>query len=248
MPGPSPRWPGRPGSSCRSARRTPRWTPPARWPPPGSPVSTWTPTPSPRAPPARCGRPSRRPARRYVDGGIIGLPPDPGARRRRPARARHPALPGGRARRRATRPGPPRRWRRSSRAPPLNPEILRNDKPRRGVGPQDGLRRLDQGQRRAAPGGPRAGPGRGGGRTACWPSGRQSQPGLDRRSRAAARSAAGKGWRWVGEMEEISASMTADGLPGGFHQAAAEVFRARPRDRRRGGRGRAGRRGSSAPC
>ncbi len=52
-----------------------------------------------------------------------------------------------------------------------------------------------------------------------------SQPGLERRSRAAARSAAGKGWRWVGEMEEISASMTADALPGGFHQAAAEVFR-----------------------
>jgi hypothetical protein len=52
-----------------------------------------------------------------------------------------------------------------------------------------------------------------------------SQPGLERRSRAAARSAAGKGWRWVGEMEEISASMTADALPGGFHQAAADVFR-----------------------
>ena len=53
----------------------------------------------------------------------------------------------------------------------------------------------------------------------------QSQPGLDRRSAGAARSAAGKGWRWVGEMEEISASMTADRLPGGFHQAAADVFR-----------------------
>ena len=26
-------------------------------------------------------------------------------------------------------------------------------------------------------------------------------------------------------MEEIAAAMTADGLPGGFHQAAAEVFR-----------------------
>ena len=52
-----------------------------------------------------------------------------------------------------------------------------------------------------------------------------SQPGLDRRSLGAARSAAAKGWRWAGEMEEISASMTADGLPGGFHEAAAEVFR-----------------------
>jgi hypothetical protein len=52
-----------------------------------------------------------------------------------------------------------------------------------------------------------------------------SQPGIESRSRGAARSAAAKGWRWVGEMEEIAASMTADGLPGGFHQAAAEVFR-----------------------
>jgi hypothetical protein len=52
-----------------------------------------------------------------------------------------------------------------------------------------------------------------------------SQPGLEGRSLGAARSAAAKGWRWVGEMEEIAASMTADGLPGGFHQAAAEVFR-----------------------
>jgi 3-hydroxyisobutyrate dehydrogenase-like beta-hydroxyacid dehydrogenase len=52
-----------------------------------------------------------------------------------------------------------------------------------------------------------------------------SQPGLEGRSLGAARSAAAKGWRWVGEMEEIAASMTADRLPGGFHQAAAEVFR-----------------------
>jgi hypothetical protein len=53
-----------------------------------------------------------------------------------------------------------------------------------------------------------------------------SQPGLDGRSGGAAGSAAAKGWRWAGEMEEIAASMTADGLPGGFHLAAAEVFRA----------------------
>ncbi|MGI8449559.1 MAG: DUF1932 domain-containing protein, partial [Streptosporangiaceae bacterium] len=52
-----------------------------------------------------------------------------------------------------------------------------------------------------------------------------SQPGLEGRSQGAARSTAAKGWRWAGEMEEIAASMTADGLPGGFHQAAAEVFR-----------------------
>ncbi len=57
-----------------------------------------------------------------------------------------------------------------------------------------------------------------------------SQPGLEGRSLGAARSAAAKGWRWAGEMEEIAASMTADGLPGGFHQAAAEVFRNSPPD------------------
>jgi 3-hydroxyisobutyrate dehydrogenase-like beta-hydroxyacid dehydrogenase len=51
-----------------------------------------------------------------------------------------------------------------------------------------------------------------------------SQPGLERRSAAAAESAAAKGWRWVGEMEEIAATMAAAGLPEGFHQAAAEVY------------------------
>ena len=52
-----------------------------------------------------------------------------------------------------------------------------------------------------------------------------SQPALAARSEQAARSAATKGWRWIAEMEEISATMTADGLPGGFHQAAAEIYR-----------------------
>ena len=56
-----------------------------------------------------------------------------------------------------------------------------------------------------------------------------SQPGLGERSEAAARSATTKGWRWVAEMEEIAASMAADGLPDGFHQAAAEIFRRAPR-------------------
>jgi 3-hydroxyisobutyrate dehydrogenase-like beta-hydroxyacid dehydrogenase len=56
-----------------------------------------------------------------------------------------------------------------------------------------------------------------------------SQPGLDARSAGAARSAAAKGWRWVAEMEEIAATMSAAGLPDGFHQAAAEIFRRSPR-------------------
>jgi 3-hydroxyisobutyrate dehydrogenase-like beta-hydroxyacid dehydrogenase len=38
-------------------------------------------------------------------------------------------------------------------------------------------------------------------------------------------SAARKGWRWVGEMEEIAATFGAAGQPTGFHRAAAEVFR-----------------------
>jgi 3-hydroxyisobutyrate dehydrogenase-like beta-hydroxyacid dehydrogenase len=52
-----------------------------------------------------------------------------------------------------------------------------------------------------------------------------SQPSLAARSEQAARSAAAKGWRWIAEMEEIAATMTADGLPGGFHEAAAEIYR-----------------------
>jgi 3-hydroxyisobutyrate dehydrogenase-like beta-hydroxyacid dehydrogenase len=56
-----------------------------------------------------------------------------------------------------------------------------------------------------------------------------SQPALADRSAGAARSAAVKGWRWVAEMEEIAASMAAAGLPDGFHQAAAEIFRRSPR-------------------
>jgi len=56
-----------------------------------------------------------------------------------------------------------------------------------------------------------------------------SQPALANRSEAAARSATTKGWRWVAEMEEIAASMAAAGLPDGFHQAAAEIFRRSPR-------------------
>ncbi len=56
-----------------------------------------------------------------------------------------------------------------------------------------------------------------------------SIPELTDRSERSARSAAGKGWRWVAEMEEIAATFAADGLPDGFHLAAAEIFRRSPR-------------------
>jgi 3-hydroxyisobutyrate dehydrogenase-like beta-hydroxyacid dehydrogenase len=51
-----------------------------------------------------------------------------------------------------------------------------------------------------------------------------SQPTLGKQSERSAAAAAAKGWRWVAEMEEIAASMAAAGLPAGFHEAAAEIF------------------------
>lgn len=53
----------------------------------------------------------------------------------------------------------------------------------------------------------------------------RSQPELGSRSEGAARGTAPKAWRFVGEMEEIAASFEARDLPGGFHLAAAEVYR-----------------------
>ncbi len=53
-----------------------------------------------------------------------------------------------------------------------------------------------------------------------WP------PELHARLASAERSAEAKGWRWVGEMEEIAAALQAEGLPQGFHEAAAAIYRA----------------------
>jgi 3-hydroxyisobutyrate dehydrogenase-like beta-hydroxyacid dehydrogenase len=54
---------------------------------------------------------------------------------------------------------------------------------------------------------------------------RLSLPGTEERLAGAERSARRKGWRWIGEMEEIARGMEAQGLQAGFHEAAAEVFR-----------------------
>jgi 3-hydroxyisobutyrate dehydrogenase-like beta-hydroxyacid dehydrogenase len=51
-----------------------------------------------------------------------------------------------------------------------------------------------------------------------------SQKALGQQSERAAAAAAAKGWRWVAEMEEIAASMADAGLPPGFHEAAAEIY------------------------
>lgn len=56
-----------------------------------------------------------------------------------------------------------------------------------------------------------------------------SQPQLAEQSERAAQAAVTKGWRWTAEMEEIAHSMAEAGLPDGFHQAAAEIYRRCPR-------------------
>jgi hypothetical protein len=48
---------------------------------------------------------------------------------------------------------------------------------------------------------------------------------LRERVARAHRSAEKKGWRWIGEMEEIADTFAGAGAPDGFHRAAAEVYR-----------------------
>ena len=52
-----------------------------------------------------------------------------------------------------------------------------------------------------------------------------SQPWLGERALRQLEGAADRAWRWVGEMEEIAATFEEAGLPGGFHLAAADVYR-----------------------
>jgi hypothetical protein len=51
-------------------------------------------------------------------------------------------------------------------------------------------------------------------------------PELAQRLPRAEHAAATKGWRWSGEMEEIADTFMAAGQPDGFHRAAARVYRA----------------------
>jgi hypothetical protein len=159
---------------------------------------------------------------RYVDGGIIGLPPPPVAG--------EAASPGGTRLYLAAGPeggdggGPAAQVAALFEGTPLTPEILRNENRTAASALKMAYASWTKGSAAlllAARALARA-EGVEDSLLAEWSL---SQPGLAGRSLGAARSAAAKGWRWVGEMEEIAASMTADGLPGGFHQAAAEVFR-----------------------
>ena len=51
-----------------------------------------------------------------------------------------------------------------------------------------------------------------------------SMPDTIARSERAFRDNARKAWRFVGEMEEIARSLAGAGLPGGFHEAAREIY------------------------
>jgi len=52
----------------------------------------------------------------------------------------------------------------------------------------------------------------------------ESQAGTEKRSEQVVGSAR-KAWRWISEMQEIAKSFESHGLPGGFHQGAAEIYR-----------------------
>jgi hypothetical protein len=52
-----------------------------------------------------------------------------------------------------------------------------------------------------------------------------SQPDLLQRANRAAQGSTPKAWRFAGEMDEIAATFGDAGVPSGFHEAAAEVFR-----------------------
>ena len=52
-----------------------------------------------------------------------------------------------------------------------------------------------------------------------------SQPALVARSEAGPRGSARKAWRFAGEMDEIADAFAAAGLPDGFHRSAADLYR-----------------------
>jgi 3-hydroxyisobutyrate dehydrogenase-like beta-hydroxyacid dehydrogenase len=56
-----------------------------------------------------------------------------------------------------------------------------------------------------------------------------SAPDLNGRAESAADQALQKGWRWSGEMLEIARSMNDVRLPGGLHEAAADIYSRLPR-------------------
>ncbi len=52
----------------------------------------------------------------------------------------------------------------------------------------------------------------------------QDGRGLDEKALGSADGVTSRAWRWIDEMQEISRTFEGAGLPGGFHEAAAEIF------------------------
>ncbi len=193
----------RPGHlpAARRARRRARRSAP-------SPVSTSTPTRSRRPPPRRSARSCEAAGARYVDGAIIGPPPDgSNAPRLYLSGADAPAVAelfAGGALEALVLDGEPTAasalkmayagWTKGTAA-----LLLTMREAARAHGVEDALVRE-------------------------W---EHSIPSLPERSAQAARQADEKGWRWVAEMREIAATLGAADLPTGFHEAAAEVFERR---------------------
>jgi hypothetical protein len=57
-----------------------------------------------------------------------------------------------------------------------------------------------------------------------WQWGRYG-PDFTEQNQKRARNVTDRAWRFAGEMEEIAATFEDVGMPGGFHQAAAEIYR-----------------------
>jgi Domain of unknown function (DUF1932) len=88
---------------------------------------------------------------------------------------------------------------------------------------EDVVRELDEGQLGSASCGSCARPSRGGG--GCVARGMADVSTPAARAVGCRRSfGCRQSWRWVAEMEEIAASYAASGLPDGFHRASAEIY------------------------
>ncbi|GAB4433448.1 MAG: NAD(P)-dependent oxidoreductase [Anaerolineales bacterium] len=53
----------------------------------------------------------------------------------------------------------------------------------------------------------------------------RDEPGFSARTELRARRATAKAWRFAGEMDEIAETFESQGLPGGFHRAARDIYR-----------------------
>ena len=58
-----------------------------------------------------------------------------------------------------------------------------------------------------------------------WEQWQRDWPGFPQQTVERVRRVTAKAWRFVAEMEEIADTFEEAGLPGGFHRAAAQIYR-----------------------